>query len=246
MKPLQTTSVLLRHTWNLFFENRSILLGFSVWILVPYVFILLVENLPVDGSWKTFLIILGYLAQILLSIWAVTSMVLISAAIMAKRRVELLTLGSMAWKRVPALMIVSLLVGTITLGGLFLLVIPGFLFMIWFSFAKLEVVLNNKHGLDALRASYKLVHGRFWQTAWRIVAGNLFLTLCYFFCITLIISLLSRLTGDTTAVFSIDETPLWIEVIISIAEALILPLFVVYYTTIYFELWGTRDLKPQE
>lgn len=246
MKPLQTTPILLRHAWNLFWENRSILWGYSVWILVPYIFILLIENLPLTGEWKTFGLSVGYLVQIALSLWVFVSIVLITAAILAKRRIEILTLGRMAWKHVPSILLVSILVGFITLGGFVLLIIPGVLFLIWFHFAELEVVLNNMRGLNALRASHKLVQGRFWATAWRIISGNLFLTLCYLFSVTLLIALLTSIAGDTTATFSVEDAPLWVEVIINIAEALILPLFVVYHTVVYFELWGTRDLKSKE
>ena len=55
---------------------------------------------------------------------------------------------------------VSVLVSLAVGGGLLLLIVPGIIFGVWFGFATLVVVLEQKRGMEALRESKRLVKGR--------------------------------------------------------------------------------------
>ncbi|MFA5937245.1 MAG: hypothetical protein WC822_05230, partial [Candidatus Paceibacterota bacterium] len=69
----------------------------------------------------------------------------------------------------------SILNGLAILGGFILLVIPGIIFSIWFSFTTYAVVLDNARGTAALSASKKLVVGRWWAVLVRLfIPGILF------------------------------------------------------------------------
>lgn len=64
-------------------------------------------------------------------------------------------------------LITSSISGLITLGGIFLLVIPGIVFSIWFSFIVFVIVNENKKYLLALHTSREYIRGRFWKVVWR-------------------------------------------------------------------------------
>ena len=64
---------------------------------------------------------------------------------------------------ISSLVIVSILQGLIVLGGILLLVIPGIIFIIWYAFATMAVILEEKRPREALAFSHSLVRGRFSQ-----------------------------------------------------------------------------------
>ena len=66
--------------------------------------------------------------------------------------------------------IVSLMVAIAVIAGLFLLIIPGVIFSVWFSFVLYEVIFEGKKGMDALHASKGMVTGRWFDVLWRLVA----------------------------------------------------------------------------
>jgi hypothetical protein len=55
---------------------------------------------------------------------------------------------------------VSFLTSIIALFGFVLLIVPGVIFAIWYSFSVIALVLEDKHGMEALRRSKELVKGR--------------------------------------------------------------------------------------
>jgi hypothetical protein len=75
------------------------------------------------------------------------------------------------FKRLGSVILVSLLLGLIIFAGLLLLVIPGFIFMVFLSLSIPALVVENRRGTDALGRSWNLVSGSFWH-----VLGTLFVT----------------------------------------------------------------------
>lgn len=69
--------------------------------------------------------------------------------------------------------VVAILVGLVTMVGFILLIIPGILFAVWFSFTYYMVLLEEKRGTDAMKASRELVRGHWWGVFGRF----LFITL---------------------------------------------------------------------
>lgn len=74
-----------------------------------------------------------------------------------------------SWKLVIPVIVIQILVSLLTIGGFFLLIIPGIILSVLFSFALFEVVLNNKKGFEALRASLLMVGKNFWGVAGRLL-----------------------------------------------------------------------------
>lgn len=110
-----------------------------------------------------------------------------------------------------------LLLLLIIMGGTLLLIIPGIIFMVWFSFTYLVIIYEEKRGVEALMESKKLVTGRWWPILWRIFApsiffGVIFLIISYTvsFIIDLIFSGLSFyiVNGILTSILSVIVSPL--------------------------------------
>lgn len=68
------------------------------------------------------------------------------------------------------LFLTSLFSGLIIFGSMFVLLVPAFIFIVWFSFAQYSVILDKRSGLEALHASREYVRGRFWKVIWLMIA----------------------------------------------------------------------------
>ena len=229
---------LLQLTWRLYKENVSLLLGYSAWILVPYIFLIVVEMTPIPSGIETAVQTILYLLQILLIVWATNAMIVVTFAAIRKKEIKLDVLGGKAWRLVPPGIVVAVLNTLIILGGLLLLLIPGLIFSVWYGFSQMEVVLHKKRGWQALAASQTLVHGRFWPVAWRLVAGPVILLLGYVFIVAILIATTLFTVSPEAAL--IAQPTLWQEVIASILDMLALPLFVIYSTLVYLDLHDSR------
>ncbi len=71
------------------------------------------------------------------------------------------------------IIITSILVGLIVLGGTILFIIPGIIFTIWYVFTYYIIVVEEKKGLEALKISKALVVGRWWSIVWRLLLPGL-------------------------------------------------------------------------
>lgn len=75
-------------------------------------------------------------------------------------------------KVIGRLCIVLFCTGLLITLGFLLLIIPGFIFLVWFSFAAIIAVIEGK-GIASIKQSKELVAGRFWQVAWRLLILSL-------------------------------------------------------------------------
>ncbi len=67
------------------------------------------------------------------------------------------------------LLLVGILAALAVVGGLILLIVPGIIFMVWFAFSTYTLILEDKHGVEALKASKALVVGRWWDVFGRFI-----------------------------------------------------------------------------
>jgi hypothetical protein len=77
------------------------------------------------------------------------------------------------FKRLGSVILVSLLVGLILLGGFILLIIPGIIFAVFLAVTIPALVVENKRGTDALGRSWNLVKGAFWHVLGTIVVAGI-------------------------------------------------------------------------
>ena len=67
-----------------------------------------------------------------------------------------------AFEKYPFYLWVSILTWLAVIGGLILLIVPGIIFGVWFTFSGYTVMLEDRKGLSALRRSKQLVKGNGW------------------------------------------------------------------------------------
>jgi hypothetical protein len=80
------------------------------------------------------------------------------------------------------------------------------LFVVWYCFAQASVVLDGKHGMEALSWSKSMVKGRFWKTAMAVIGVPAFIGLCY----AIVVGGTITLIFPTTNLFlSATKEPVW-------------------------------------
>ena len=84
-----------------------------------------------------------------------------------------------ASKRLLSLFWIAIMTSFVVIGGLGLLIVPGILFAIWFSFSNFVLVVEDKRGLTALLTSKEYVRGLFWQISGRYALFGLICTAIY-------------------------------------------------------------------
>lgn len=67
------------------------------------------------------------------------------------------------------------LAAALVIGGLLLMIVPGFFLIISLSLTLVVVVEQGTHGLKALITSLRLIRGDFWTVTWRLIGVSLFL-----------------------------------------------------------------------
>ncbi|MBL7036618.1 hypothetical protein ISR94_02095 [Candidatus Microgenomates bacterium] len=78
------------------------------------------------------------------------------------------------YKKIWKYLIVTMVVGLIVFLGGLLLIIPGIMFAVWFSFSTLLVIDKELKVKEALRQSKEMVSGRFWKVLGRFFVFGLF------------------------------------------------------------------------
>ena len=78
-----------------------------------------------------------------------------------------------SWKNLWSFFWVSILVGLAVMGGFILIVIPGFIFAVWFYFSVYVFVFEGLKGTSALKRSKQLVNGYFWPIFGRVLLLSL-------------------------------------------------------------------------
>jgi len=79
-----------------------------------------------------------------------------------------------AWGKLGRYFLTNLLVGLITMVGFIFLIIPGVIFLVWYTFAQYIVISQDISPLEAIRASKKLVSGYFWPVLGRLAGIMVF------------------------------------------------------------------------
>jgi len=117
-------------------------------------------------SWYLFFSII--LATMLISILGTAS--LISAVKEVPKEWKIRDVIKKGWSKYLSFLLVSFLAGLIIGFGFLLLIIPGIIFTIWFTFSTYAVICEDKRGFKALSRSKELVKGYWWPTAGRVFA----------------------------------------------------------------------------
>lgn len=149
-------------------------------------------SLSLAGSSPIMAVILIILVLLLVLAFISLAAKAASILIVARYQEENFNLGTairQGFKLVIPLWVTSLLVGLLTLGGFFILILPGLFLAFLFMFSQYEVVLEGKKFFQAAKASMQIAMQNFGAIIGRISLYVLF----YFFVMILIPGLISKI-----------------------------------------------------
>lgn len=136
-----------------------------------------------------------------------------------------------------SVLLISIVTPLISLGGLLLLIVPGIIFSIWFSFAPTAVALEGKKTREALTYSKSLVVGRWFQVLWYILAPS-FVFMIIGMVISGIVNIPSSIAPDNVVVIIITT-------LLSLATTIILtPLYSIPFILAYHEFKNNPIATP--
>ncbi len=239
---MRSTIELVRLSLKDYKQEAATLIGYSTWILLPFAAFVLLSLLPLSPIVQLLAFVL-MVAELFFVIWVMITIALHAFAHIHGHPKNTDELSAKARALMAPMLSVVLLQLLILIGGFFLLVIPMFIFAIWFGMSQFMVVFEGKRGLDALSASHTLVKGRFWASATLIVGGPLIIMLIYSIILSLIVTIISALQRVDTVELLLGELPLWVNILEAIGEVLLLPLLMVYFTYVYLELKNTHTIS---
>ncbi len=143
---------------------------------------------------------------------------------------------------IPAILI-SILTSLAVFGGMILLVIPGIIFAVWFTFAVHALVLDDRHSVDALKYSKSLVVGRWFGVLWRLFAPLLVISIVLAI-VQWIFAMILGIETNSDFIFTLPQTIYLI--ISSLLSVLVTPLSVAIPTILYLELKKSGVMRRVE
>ncbi len=233
MRPI---SELVGQSWLIYQKHFYLLIGYAAWPLLPYVGLVLV-SLPQPNIFFEGLSSVCLLAQSFLALWVgIIIPLIIRELTEKKKKIMLPNLQNKAWQLMLSVVFVAILETAVLLGGFILLIIPAFIFWVWFAMAQLSVILDNKKGLSALIWSRELARGKFFALAWRLIAGPLFILAVIISLAGLITLSIAAINQTPISVVFGPTPPLWADLISTVIETFSIPLFLIYFTLLYLDL----------
>lgn len=168
---------LIKDSFSILGENPQLLVGITI---IPLLFSYLLEFLaPAQSGAVNIAEWSIYLSLILVS--AVLN-VLMAAAIIFAVNDRTLTIGvaykkamCKFWSYIWLSIVSSVLIGL----GFMLFIIPGVILSVWFAFAAMVLVLENRPAVESLKASRNYVKGKWWTVAIRLAIGVLLMILVF-------------------------------------------------------------------
>lgn len=225
--PLPKAGQILKEAVETYKQHFWVLVALNLLIAVAPV---LYANLTI--GWGKFFQVFFYIFILLMVYWSIAAQLLViknqgsnfgfSAAIENSRLI--------IWPLFATFIICAFAV----LGGLFLLIVPGIIFMTWFSLYPFTVVDENLKYIDALKRSEYYVKGRVGQTLVKLLY-IIFLGIVIQIALGIILVTLQRMSGLTVDTF--HRYTFWLNNLLTLFLA---PLLLIYQFELYKHLKFTR------
>lgn len=240
---MESASELIKQSCKLYQKYFGLIAGYTAWLLLPYAGIVLF-SIPKNNAFFEIFSFVFSITQGFLALWlGILIPLIIRELINNKTKNSFLDLQNKAWQLIPSVVFVAILGLAVVLGGLILLIIPAFIFWVWFAMAQFSVILENKKGLEAMAYSRELSRHKFWPLTWRLIAGPTFFSVILMLAISLLISIVAAIFGFSAESLLGPTPPLWAELISTVIETFSIPLFLIYYTLLYLDLTKIKHLS---
>lgn len=227
-------------------KNASTYIGYAAWTLIPAIGIILLQMVPETPTTFVVLFLLT-IAEFFLWVWIIIIIIQLTASTKPTNKIDQKKLQISSIQKMNPLIWVALLELLIISGGIILLIIPGFIFMIWYAFAQLSVVLDNKQGMKALSYSRDLVRGRFLYTTYATILIPILMVLVYIIIFSIIIIPFLNMSGQTiNEILELKAVPIWLQSLQIVGDMLFVPLLIIYTTKLYQHMKSTYNTKKLE
>lgn len=161
---------LLRRAWQVYRARLGTFLGIMFLPVIVSLLSLIPETAieTLNPPFAVLLVIVFFLAVLIVSFWS--QIALLFAIKEREQKLGTVEAFRKSWRKIVPFIWISVLSSLVVTGGFMLLIIPGVIFAIWFTFAGYVLVSENLKGMDALLRSRQLVKGN-----WGRVFGRFFL-----------------------------------------------------------------------
>ncbi|MBI2037430.1 MAG: hypothetical protein HYT15_00650 [Candidatus Magasanikbacteria bacterium] len=198
---LKSAGEIISNSFHLYIKNWRALVPYLGLLFLPTVALsllgiisLYLEVIVPKSSLPTNLLITVVgVATIVLNIWTTIAMAKALSGLLSGQTTNWRENFSLSSPLIWPFIYTSLLSGLIIIGGFLLLLIPGIIFTVWYSFYVYVMIFENQKGMAALKTSKSLVLGRWWSIAWKIVAPNVIfgaINLALFYVLASLVDLL--------------------------------------------------------
>ena len=245
--PLRSPLDLLLLSLQLYRSNFWLMVGYSAWLLLPFTGYFLLSFFSADNPLTITFDLLFTIAEFIITFWTGIILVLIVNAIVEKHPFDetgVKKYSATLLQPAARILVLHLL---FVLLGFILLVIPGFIAIVWFAFAQTSAVLDGKRDMEALKFSRSLSEGRFFSVLYRLIGGPLMIGFVYAILVSLIVSIADGATGvDTKNLATQTSIPAWINLLQSIIGIFAIPLLATYMTLLYKHLRETKETQSEK
>jgi hypothetical protein len=248
MQDLTSPSDLIALSWENFVAHIRSYSEFAVWVIaVGFVQFLVTTVLRSIIDDKAVFLAMYFLTTLPISlVIAVVAGGLIdfTANAVRKKQVDVRRSLGVGVHHLISLLWISLLSFLAVLGGAFLLIIPMFIFYVWFKFAKYALFVDGIRGIGAMQASKALTSGQWWPVTWRIAIPTVFFGVAgYFFALVLYL-VIGSLAGDPrmffgtpVSIWNVSTTQLLVTTVVpQLIGAFTAALILGSETILYFDL----------
>jgi hypothetical protein len=183
---------LIKKSLSLFFEKENFIYLVKIYApLLPFQLFFVLQTYFVDSQskvlnttdlslvystyiWLTVVVVVVNLLNIIIAFWVSLAGIIAVSGIVSGKKTTVKEVFASSWTRLRLFALLSVLVGLIEIGGGILLIIPGIIFGIWYGFSEFVFVVEGRGIKDSLKASKKLVVGRFWKVFGRVLVFGMF------------------------------------------------------------------------
>lgn len=169
--PATPLGALARQAWEIYTTNFKFFLLLNVVFLFPLFLVQEILGLFLGESSVTATIVAGVLSVIIIvfSFWFNAAVVLGVVTVTRGGAVDFATTVRAAYKHWWKVAAVGLLQGLLLIPLFLALVIPFFIFIVYWIFSIQAAVVEKKRYYDALRFSRSIVRGRWWEVFSRVL-----------------------------------------------------------------------------
>ncbi len=238
------TRDLIRESWMLYKNNFLFLTKISAWLLIPAVILTVLPIFDTGGEFfgiiNIFLLLVYLFTIFFLASFISIALVMAINGLLKQEKVDMKAIYNASYSKILSYIWISILVTLATLAGTLLLIIPGIIFSIWFSFSLYILILEELKGTQALSASRELVRGYFWPVLWRWIAPYFVYGLLLTVIFVIPIYLIGLGLGNPMVGFA-AEMPWWSDLISSFLSILTVPLFTIIAVLLYKSLKKEKE-----